>query len=414
MRSTPEDYLFCHGDWFAVAESQKKRLVGAIEGLAENQILNSPIDDLCQRYVSEYAVDVPVLDETGIQVDGKEAQIDVSRDPMRFGYGEGRPIYVTGTAVSVYVPFSGDAGVFKIRPTTYTTSFPRAVVQGQQLVLSLTGTNLNAEQVKPHIEAALREIKQYLGWLANDARGLNGQLEPLARSTIERRRQKFLADRNLVASLGYPLKTRADAPQTFRSPEVRRRVHVAPPAASAAPFKPEPALSMDDYEHILSVMENMALVMERSPSAFRSMGEEDLRQHFLVQLNGHYEGNATGETFNYEGKTDILICSGGKNLFIAECKYWDGPKKLIETIDQLLGYLSWRDTKAAIVLFNRQKDFSRVVGSIPGIVKVHPNFKRELRHRSETNTRYMLRQKADANREMTLSVIAFDVPQPTG
>jgi hypothetical protein len=37
------------------------------------------------------------------------------------------------------------------------------------------------------------------------------------------------------------------------------------------------------------------------------MREEDLRQHFLVQLNGQYEGQATGETFNFQGKTDILI-----------------------------------------------------------------------------------------------------------
>jgi hypothetical protein len=51
----------------------------------------------------------------------------------------------------------------------------------------------------------------------------------------------------------------------------------------------------------------MTHVMEQSPHAFVKMGEEDLRTHFLVQLNGVYEGQATGETFNFEGKTDILI-----------------------------------------------------------------------------------------------------------
>ena len=45
------------------------------------------------------------------------------------------------------------------------------------------------------------------------------------------------------------------------------------------------------------------------------MDEEALRSHFLVQLNGHYEGQATGETFNYEGKTDILIPVGEKKYF---------------------------------------------------------------------------------------------------
>jgi hypothetical protein len=37
----------------------------------------------------------------------------------------------------------------------------------------------------------------------------------------------------------------------------------------------------------------MVGVMERSPHAFKDMGEEDLRSQFLVQLNGHYEGQAT-------------------------------------------------------------------------------------------------------------------------
>ena len=182
------------------------------------------------------------------------------------------------------------------------------------------------------------------------------------------------------------------------------------PPASAAPFKPEPTLSPDDYEHILRVLENMVRVMERSPSAFASMGEEGLRSHFLVQLNGHYEGQATGETFNYEGKTDILVRSEGKNVFIAECKFWSGPKKLVETIDQLLGYSSWQDTKVAVIVFNRNRDFSKVLAAIPDTVKSHTNFKRELPDGSETTFRYCFAHRDDRNREMILTVLAFDVP----
>jgi hypothetical protein len=40
------------------------------------------------------------------------------------------------------------------------------------------------------------------------------------------------------------------------------------------------------------------------------MGEETLRAHFLVQLNGVYEGHATEEMLNFEGNTDILIRVG--------------------------------------------------------------------------------------------------------
>jgi hypothetical protein len=150
--------------------------------------------------------------------------------------------------------------------------------------------------------------------------------------------------------------------------------------------------------------------MERSPAAFASMDEEALRTHFLVQLNGHYEGQATGETFNYEGKTDILIRADGKNIFIAECKFWGGPKKLTETLDQLLGYSSWRDTKVAVLVFNRNKDFSKVLESVQSTIVAHSNCKRVVGAQSETSFRYVFSHRDDANREMTLSVLAFNVP----
>src|SRR5262249_5480395 len=156
-----------------------------------------------------------------------------------------------------------------------------------------------------------------------------------------------------------PLKRRLDAQKTYVVPVTRKKVATtAPRPVTVQPFKPEPALDEAHYQDILGIMHNMTLVMERSPTAFQSMGEEDIRQHFLVQLNSQFEGSATGETFNYQGKTDILIRVDGRNVFIAECKFWGGPKAFLETINQLLGYLSWRDTKTAVVIFNRNRDFS--------------------------------------------------------
>lgn len=51
---------------------------------------------------------------------------------------------------------------------------------------------------------------------------------------------------------------------------------------------------------------------------------------------------------NYKAdQTDILIRVEDKNIFIAECKFWAGAKLLCDTIDQLLGYLSWRHKNGA-------------------------------------------------------------------
>lgn len=269
---------------------------------------------------------------------------------------------------------------------------------------------MSAEQVRNEVNKTISEIESYLVTLRSNAQTLNTQLRSVARTAIEQRREKLLKDRNLLGGLGFKIKERDGESRTFTAPEVRRKITPSLPAASSAPFKPEPTLATADYEHILSVLQNMVQVMERSPSAFTSMDEESIRSHFLVQLNGHYEGQATGETFNYQGKTDILIRSDGKNIFIGECKFWSGSKKLIETIDQVLGYSSWRDTKVAVMVFNRNKDFTKVLESIEETSKAHRNFKRQLPLKSETMFRYVFSNKDDQSRELLLTVMAFDVP----
>jgi hypothetical protein len=140
------------------------------------------------------------------------------------------------------------------------------------------------------------------------------------------------------------------------------------------------------------------------------MGEEHLRDHFLVQLNGHFEGNATGETFNKSGKTNIIIRAEGRSIFIAECKFWGGEKLFLDTIDQLLGYLTWRDTKTALVIFNRNKSFSAVVTKARESIKAHPNCKRGSDAEADTVGRYVFMQKDDPARETIVTLMLFDVP----
>lgn len=407
---TKEGFLFNQVDWFSVERHQENQLSKELSDIDGDRLLNTSTDDLCNHFEQKFRIDVPILREDEIIADQNEVDIDVSHDPMRAIFDRSRPYFIKGTEIEITIPFDGDAEAFKIQPSTYTSSPPRAEVRGQALILRIQGTDLSPESVKSKIQSTKSSINRYLNNLRSNVSGWNNRINSLARQQIENRKKKLLVDRNLVASLGFPLKERGNN-MTYTALNVRRKITPTLPKASSKPFKPEPTLATDDYEHILSVIENMANVMERSPSAFKSMNEEALRSHFLVQLNGHYEGQATGETFNYEGKTDILIRSEGKNLFIGECKYWGGPKKLTETIDQILGYSSWRDTKVAILIFNRRKDLSRVISAIPEAVTTHNNYKKSLPQVSETHFRYIFAHRDDANREMVLSILVFDVPE---
>lgn len=406
-------YLFSNVSWFDVEARQLQKMQKEIQGMDGNRLLNTSVDDLVSYLEQKFGVNVPELITSEIVADQQETQIDVSRDHSRYIRDRSRSFHVSGTEVQVEIPFAGDAEAFKVQPTTYTSSPPRAEVRGSTLLLRIVGTDLNAEKVREQIDRTIQEIQSHLATLRTNAVGLKAQLPIKARSTIESRRQKLLADRNLVGSLGFKMKERPGNASTYLAQEVRRKLAPTLPAASSTPYKPEPVLSVDDYEHILGVLQNMVAVMERSPSAFAGMDEESIRSHFLVQLNGHYEGQATGETFNYQGKTDILVRSEGRNIFIAECKFWSGPKMLTDTIDQLLSYTSWRDTKTAVIVFNRNKDFSKVLAAIPGTAKAHANFKRELPGSAETVFRYCFAHRDDKNRELLLTVLAFDVPQAT-
>lgn len=405
-------YLFSDADWFSVERNQLQKMAEEIAAVNGDRLLNTAVDDLARYFESKFNVEVPALITEEIVVDQRETKIDVRHDLRRWIDDRSRPVYVPGTEVEVEIPFTGDAEVFRVQPTSYTSNPPRAEIRSNALVLRISGADLSAEGVQHSINQTINDIQSYLSTLRTNAAGLNQQLFQRAKTAIESRRQKLLADRNLVGALGFKMKQRDGNQRTFSAPEVKRKIAPVMPTASSAPYKPEPVLNNEDYEHILGVLDNMVHVMERSPSAFHHMDEEALRTHFLVQLNGHYEGQATGETFNYEGKTDILVRSGDKNIFIAECKFWGGPKKLTETIDQMLGYSSWRDTKTAVIIFNRNRDLSRVLAAIPEAAKQHPNYKREIAGNTETRFRYCFSHRDDANRELLLTILVFDVPTP--
>jgi hypothetical protein len=407
----PGELLFARVGIFDVIEQQRKSVAASVQKLEPNYLLNTSEEDLVRALVEEHRLDVPVIKENEIHVaDYGETQVDVSQDPMRGIIDRSRPFYIPGTRTTISIPFEGEAAFFEVQPQTFTLNPPSGDIVGSEIHLTYTRTDHDAEAVKREYTSDVQKIKEYLGWLAGSADQFNKELEPLVRQEVSRRKQKLLSDTGMVAALGLPIKRREGMPTTYAIPVQRRKPRIERPKVTAAKFQPEPALAVEEYEHILSIMKHMVAVMEQSPHAFEKMSEEDLRTHFLVQLNAQYEGQATGETFNFQGKTDILIRAEGRNVFIAECKFWKGDKKLLGAIDQLLSYLSWRDTKTALLLFNRTAHFTDVLAKIAPVVISHTCYKRDLGKSDETTFRYVFHQPNDANRELLLAVMAFDIP----
>lgn len=402
--------LFCTYDLAQSLRNATQSMRQEVDGLDANRLLNMAPGDLKHHLVEKYKVEPIRLRRKDWYADHQEAPVDVRHDQMRWIEDRSRPALVPGERTEVRVPFEGDPELFYSQPNMMSSSPPRAVIEGNELVLRYESPSDAPRDVRPLIEQTLAEIEQFLGWQRSLIEAHNNGLPGAAEQAIQHRRDRLLAQSQRAAALGIPVRRRDDAPRTYAIPTARKKAVPSMPVASTAPFSPEPTWAMEQYEQALNIMQDMALVMERSPEAFKGMDEEALRQHFLVQLNGQFEGKATGETFNMSGKTDILLREGERNVFIAECKFWKGPKGFGEAIDQLLGYATWRDSKTAILVFNRGTDPSTVLRGVDAVANGHANFKRALSWPHESGFRYVLHGNGDANRELILTVLVFHVP----
>ena len=402
--------LFVTHDLDYSIRATMQKMQQEVERLDENRLLNTPPEDLMRYLVERHGITPITLLRDQWYADYQDAPVDVRHDPMRWIDDRSRPVMVAGERVVVRIPFEGESELFYAKANTYSLNPPRAVIEKNEIVLRYETPTDQPRDIRALVDQTLKEIEQYLGWQRPMIDAHNQSLPQAAEQAIHQRRERLLAQSQRAEALAIPIRRRADAPRTYALPTVKRKAVPTLPPPTTAQFKPEPALAMELYEHILKVVQDMALVMERSPDAFKAMNEEALRQHFLVQLNGQFEGKATGEAFNMAGKTDILLREGDRNVFIAECKFWKGPKAFGEAIDQLLGYATWRDGKTAILVFNRGTETSTVLAGIDAVAKAHSNFKRVVTWPHESGFRYVLHSSGDKHRELVLTVLVFHVP----
>jgi hypothetical protein len=404
------DALFAGGDLRTRIQVADSELVADVQAMDAQALLAADPSDLATQLTEKYRFEVPEFQEDQIYVDEPvETGVDVSNDWNRMITDRSRSFYVNGTAVTFHAPFIGDEELMLLAPSTFSTMPPEGKVLGQELVwvqVTTQAGSINDAVFKSNLE----KVKQYLGWVASDVEPFNAGLEARARSVVEERRQRLLMAHEQTANLGYRIRRRADAPDTYRLPTRRRRA-IAPRTETNEPgWAPEPAMDSEVYEDVLRIVSNMVDVMERSPRAFSTLDEEALRDHLLVQLNGQFEGGASGETFNRSGKTDILVRDDGRVAFIAECKFWDGASRFTEAIDQLLSYLTLRDTKSAIFLFHRGKGLSSVLPKIESAATGHRAHLKALPFDVDRGRRFLLQHPEDAGRTVTVTVLAFQVP----
>ena len=401
--------IFFEGELSAYFDSLHAGITARVHGETAEYLLNVDEADYTAHLVSEFKLDPLELHFDDTFATTREESIPSERFP-RFNFhvipGESYPKQV----FTYHIPYSGTEDLLRYTPNPRIMNTHPVRLDEGSVRFDIIDFYGDSSRVKSDADQIMNRIRQQFENVKTNVVAYNEEVAGWVQKVTVERKAQLKQQLDVAQDLGFPIRKTEHVPETFRATGVRRKVmpKLSAPSASASP---EPTLGADVYSAILKVINDTGKVFERLPSTYSEKDEEALRDHLILQLEPQFEGSTTGETFNKTGKTDILIRHEKSNVFVAECKWWDGPKKHTDTIDQLLGYLTWRDSKTAIVVFVDRKDFSNVLKQIDETTQAHPCFVRFMGSQDETWLNYQFHFPGDPDRMVKVGVLAFHMPK---
>ncbi|MBA2868900.1 hypothetical protein [Methanococcus maripaludis] len=330
-------------------------------------------------------------------------------EPLGFDFENKKVIRAPGDII-LHIPYFGESELSKYQPSTFAMRTYPTYLENNMFCFTISNKT-NAEDVKNEIARIIDTITDNSRYLSVEVERYNNSLQDFIINKFKARKNKILKEIELLYSLDIPVVKREDLPETFTiSPLKNKKKALIKPNPKTA-YAPEPRLDDITYYDILQTIHDLGIELERLPNIAKDMDENTIRDLILFQLSSRYiGGSVTGETFNKQGKTDILMKYENKNAFIAECKFWKSENVHKDSISQLLSYLTWRDSKSSLIVFVRNKDITPVIKKIKQFTEEHPNFIAKVNEKSESWINYKFHLNGDKERKIDLAVLIFHVP----
>jgi len=162
-------------------------------------------------------------------------------------------------------------------------------------------------------------------------------------------------------------------------------------------------LSQESFLSIFNTIIEYSKYVERNPKSYQFLDEEGIRDQIINALNLKLDtANATGETFNVNGKTDIIIMDNKDICYIAECKIWKGEKYLEEALIQLFGYTSSDVSYISILIFNKNKQY--INEKVIEFIIQHEKYIKTIK-----DSRFIFKHPANDKMNIELSVVIFNI-----
>lgn len=398
--------------WDVFRDNILRDIADEIEKCNDDYILNVNEDEYIAYLVDKYTIEPLKILEDSEEV---ETPTKFREDLSQYdnGYLHSRyERYREGYSIRISYSYTGNSNLFYVRPSPFTLTSYEILVNDYSSrvafvikVFSQDVAEFQREKVTA-FNCAFTNLKN----IDSCVLSFNNSINELVRQMFVKAKLDRQAKTSFFAAIN--VKRTTNAPSTYGVPVIKKKQIAKPQCSDSKMFCPEPSLDMSTYNNIIKEINQLGASMERKPSLYLDKDEEGLRDVFVMMLETRFEGTtATGETFNHCGKTDILIknTSDSSNLFIAECKFWHGQKQFMEAINQLFNrYLTWRDSKTALIVFVSGADFSNVLNTIKDSIVTHPYYVRFNEKHSDTSLNYIFRLPQDAKKEVYFEVMAFN------
>jgi hypothetical protein len=388
-------------------EEYSIRLNQEIQSEDKNKLLNMNESKYIAYLVYKYQIEPLVFFWEEKYVTEYEKMIPAESHPSAdFLYEKGEEY--SRQIITYHIPYSGNEDLLRCSRSYFPGWSIEVQIQGNEISFDIVNWRDDPEEIKRDAEEIISNIQKQENYIKSEVHGFNSNLENKARQIFQDRKAFILKQYNLVESLGVPFKKAEKVPLTFSVPLIKKKPLIKPSAPSEE-FTPEFILDASVYNDILRICHETGVEMERHPSIYFEKDEETLRDYFIMFLSPHFQ-SVTGETFNKTGKTDILIRHEKSNVFIAECKFWKGIGAFHETIDQILSYLTWRDSKAAILCFVKNKELNPVLEQIEFKTSSHNCFVKYNGKQSDSWFNFEFHLKDDPSRGIKLTILCFHFP----
>lgn len=347
-----------------------------------------------------------------LEIDDKTENVNVFPSKERVEDNRwGRQYEIDVYNFTVKYKFKGTGILFSVRPDNWILLSHE--IHGSEsdstIAFDFKLYNRDPEEFKSEKQKRYEAAFTNIANINKNVESWNNSLRNLVSSSFDSLKAKYLEENKFFEAIN--VKVNKDTEFIFTTSTIKKQIIPQPTVSSKKELSSIPTISKEIYDDVLKVIYVSEKNMEKKPTLYQNKDEEGLRDMFLFLLETRYEGTtATGETFNRNGKTDILLkyAEDGSNLFVAECKFWHGAVELHKAISQLLDrYLTWRDSKVSLILFITNKEFTKVIETIKSETVKHPYFVEEVGARGETSFSYQFHLPQDKNKKVYLEVMEF-------